>query len=106
MDHCNVKSSNVSIAGGAIYNLVGSQLTLNDCGLELNQVRDNASAGGGAIYNAGGTVVLNGTTISDNSASYSGGGIYNAIGGTVALKNSIVRYNQARGQRAFWRRHL
>ena len=66
-------------------------LTLNESTLSGN----SASIGfGGAIYNAGGTVTVSGSTVSDNSAEGGlGGAIYNA-GGTVTVSNSTFSANR------------
>jgi hypothetical protein len=66
----------------------GGTVTLNSSTVSGN----SATYGrGGGIYNDSGTAILNSSTISNNWASLGyGGGMYNASGGTVTLNNSIV----------------
>ena len=71
--------------GGGIYNPFGS-MTLN------NTTVSNNRAGGGAGIDNGGTLIINSSTISHNTA-ISGGGIY-STGGSVTLQNSILAENK------------
>jgi hypothetical protein len=49
---------------------------------------------GGGVYRRSGTLVLNGCTISGNTA-YLGGGVANSVGGTVTIANSTISGNTA-----------
>jgi len=49
----------------------------------------------GAIYNNLGTVTLQQSTLSGNTAGSAGGGIFNAASGTLAVKDSTVFNNVA-----------
>ncbi|UCH24972.1 MAG: right-handed parallel beta-helix repeat-containing protein [Trueperaceae bacterium] len=73
--------------GGGVFLGTGTSLTLFDVRVSGN----NAELGGG-LYNDGGTLIIEGSTISDNSARKSGG-IFNL--GTLKLIGSTVRGNQA-----------
>jgi VCBS repeat-containing protein len=60
-------------------------------------ISDNVSVDGAGIYNNSGTLEVNNSTISGNSASLSGtgGGIYNS--GTLEVDNSTISGNSAAG---------
>jgi predicted outer membrane repeat protein len=64
-------------AGGGIFASRNATLTLTRV-----LVTDNTAAVGGGIYN-GTSLILNATTVTDNTATTSGGGIYND--GTLIL---------------------
>jgi hypothetical protein len=53
----------------------------------------NSASDGGGIWNSG-TVTVNDSTLSDNSAHFNGGGIYNASG-TLTANDSTVCGNSA-----------
>lgn len=73
--------------GGGIYNLESLFLT-------NSLIEQNSSSYGGGIYNNGGTININNTTISNNSASLQGGGIYNKSG-NVTMDNVNISENLA-----------
>ena len=68
-------------------------LTLNDSTISGN----TAQFGGGIDNNKGGTLTLNNSTISGNTAAGSGGGIFNDVGSTLTLNNSTVSGNTETG---------
>jgi hypothetical protein len=74
--------------GGAIYN--AGSLTLNGDTLSGNA----AYYYGGGIYNLG-ALAVNASTLWGNAAYSEGGGIYNDEGGTVVLDASTLSYNSA-----------
>jgi len=88
--------------GGALWNQVGSTLTV-DGGFVMDSNSANGPAaddGGGAIFNNGGALVLNAAILSNNQATGaagSGGGVFNATGGTITgtgvtiIKNRAIR---------------
>ena len=84
----------VTISGGGAVRvfMVGSgvSLSLNHLTVADGEAPHNV---GGGIYNDGGTVTVNNSTVSGNSADY-GGGIYN-LDGTVTVSNSTFAGNQA-----------
>ena len=77
--------------GGAIYVEAGGTLNVN--GGTITSCTANAS--GGAIYNAG-TTIINGGTIKTNSSTY-GGGIYNQGSLTVTGSTSIEQNSATDG---------
>ncbi|AFZ49765.1 VWD domain-containing protein [Dactylococcopsis salina] len=80
--------------GGGIYNdRFGGILTVIDSLISENQTSDQF--GNGAGIGNGGTLNLNNTTISTNSASSAGGGITNFSDGQIALNNSRIEDNTA-----------
>ena len=71
--------------------VINGNLTLNDATI----TGGNPVGGGGGIYNSNGTIILNNSTVSGNTATYyTGGGIYNNHG-TLTLNNSTVSGNTA-----------
>jgi hypothetical protein len=68
-------------------------LTLNN-----STVTNNTAGNGGGIANSGGTVTLNGSTVSHNTADGAGGGIYNT--GTMTVNNSTVSDNTGNNGRS------
>jgi hypothetical protein len=104
--------------GGGIYNAVGGDLTVDSSTISDNDANSNGGgiynratlsivngstigrAGlgnhaieGGGIYTFGGTITLDGSTVSSNTAN-KGGGIY-TFGGTITLEGSTVSANIA-----------
>ncbi len=90
--------------GGAIHITGNGNATLTGGSYTNNE----AAAEGGALWNGGGTMTVDGSTITDNIANggtadtgdnnaQGGGGIFNE-GGTVNVENStVIRNNQAAG---------
>ena len=74
--------------GGGIRNLPGGTLTLNN-----STVSGNTADGSGGIINQG-TLTVNNSTVSGNTAAGSGGGIRN-VGLLLTLNNSTVSDNSA-----------
>jgi hypothetical protein len=83
-----------TLDGGASGAGFGSVLSI-DSGVNVTLNALIITDGGGGIDDFGGTVTLNNSTISHNSATF-GGGI-DDFGGTVTLNNSTVIYNSAFG---------
>ncbi len=71
---------------GGILN--GGTLTLSN-----STIKDNQAFNGGGIGNSG-TLTLSNSTVKDNQAPY-GGGIFNTLSGTVTLDHSTVTGNTA-----------
>lgn len=75
----------------------GGDLTLNHATITGGAADHHTSVSqlyrtGGGIYNYGGTVTINSSTISGNSAVY-GGGIFNYAGATLTINNSTISNN-------------
>lgn len=85
--------NNAADVGGGIANASGN-LTLTGSAVLNNVARAPFSDGGGIENN--GTLELNGSTVSGNTAAY-GGGIYNVPGSTLTLTSSTVSGNAASG---------
>lgn len=80
-------SGNYAANGGGIYN--SGTVTLNDS----SSVSSNSAIFGGGIFNTG-TVTLNdSSSVSGNTADFDGGGIFNYPGGTVNLNGGTVTGN-------------
>ncbi len=78
-------STRVASDGGSVFVVQGGTVTIS--GLMVTNVHASPSLGGG-IDNENGTLTINSSTLSGNSAS-EGGGIYN--GGTLTINSSTVR---------------
>lgn len=76
------------LGGGAISTLAGNELTVTNCAVVGNVV---AVGVGGGVYNAG-TLMVNSSTLSGNSAN-DGGGIHNT--GTLSVTNATIGINLA-----------
>jgi len=84
-----VQGGYVGSGGGGIYNTNGD-LSLVGC-----LIRNNTASAAGGIDN-GGTLALNSTTVSGNTAtSGAGGGIFNIGGSTLTMDNSAIQNNTA-----------
>lgn len=77
--------------GGGIYVGSNATVTLTNCTVSNNHV---LGGNGGGIFNDGGSVTLNGCTVTGNSASQGGGGIFNSSG-TVTLNSCTITSNIA-----------
>ena len=84
-------ASIVTVSGGGQVQVfdVPSRVTATIAGLTI---ANGYAANGGGIYDAG-TLAVNSSTISDNSANSNGGGIYDV--GTLAVNNSTISDNSA-----------
>jgi hypothetical protein len=92
-------SGNSAPNGGAIYNQIGSIVTVNNTNLSDNTTTNLQpyACGGGGIYNAG-TLTATHSTLFGNSDSGSlteGGGICNAAGGTLTIKGNTTLSNNS-----------
>jgi len=84
-------SDNEALRGSGIYNAQEGILIVEDSELLENRAMEH----GGGIHNDG-VATLTGSTISENSASYSsGGGVLNGPGATLMLSNCRVTGNSA-----------
>jgi predicted outer membrane repeat protein len=97
----SVLSANSAVEGGGIYNFSGifdnNQLSNGTLEVQGSTFSGNtASDSGGAIYNLG-TATVQGSTLSGNAAGSAGGGIFNGASGTLAVKDSTVLGNAAPG---------
>ena len=99
------------VVGGGIWNATAGTVTMTNSTLSNNQATDgggianeghlsidsstfsgNSAFDGGGIFNFYGTVTVNNSTLSGNSAASSGGGIWN-ISGTLTINNSTFAGN-------------
>ena len=88
--------NNSAQLGGGIYNYDDPSHKGDSLTLTRSTVRDNIAENGGGVATIGGTVDLNGSTISRNVATGYGGGIWNENMGTVTLAgDSTVTENSA-----------
>jgi len=73
-------------SGGGIYN--SGTLTMRN-----STLANNSANTGGGLYNTGGTVTVEASTLSSNTALRYGGGLY-TTGGTVTVDASTLAHNQ------------
>ncbi len=76
-------SNNIAGSGSAIYYVGDEEYTLN---ITNATISDNQADSQGTIYNDGGVLVVQDTTISNNTATGNGGAIYNT--GTLEIVSS------------------
>ena len=82
-------NSNINFIGGGISNLTGGALVVND-----STISDNSGSSGGGVYNRrGATLSISRSVISNNTATQSGGGIYNV--GALIIAGSTISGNSA-----------
>jgi len=85
-------SANSSSQGGALYNSGTATIKMNSLIGGLSESAGN-NADGGGLFNTGTMLVVN-SKVSHNTGPY-GGGIFNWIGGTLTINNTDVTYNSA-----------
>ncbi len=85
--------------GGGIFNDGGTLTTSSTVRISTNSADGIDGAGGGIYNNTDGTLTLNATTISGNTANSVGGGIEDnsGTGGTVSLDTVTIQNNDASG---------
>lgn len=81
------------VAGGAVYNTAAGAMTINDSTFSGNTASSAADGYGGAIENFG-TLALNGSTFTDNTARWNGGAIEN-WGGQLTVAGCTFTTNSA-----------
>lgn len=92
----SVVSDNTASYGGGVYSYFPNTVTNITGSLVANNAAiGNADSSGGGIVNAfGSIVVLNESTVSDNTATFRGGGIDNANGTSIShlavIKTSVI----------------
>jgi hypothetical protein len=84
-------NSATNAQGGAIKNF-GSSATLT---LDQSTISGNSAIEGGGLYNSDGTIYINNSAITSNSAGISAGGLYNNVFGTVTVINSQLSGNSS-----------
>jgi predicted outer membrane repeat protein len=88
--------------GGIVSGAIGNTLTLTNCIVSGNSATGAGSFGGGGISHAGGNLVINGCTFTNNSTSASGGAVGYSAGdpfgrfpsvGTLTISGSSFSNN-------------
>ena len=91
-----VISGNKSSENGAVYIGEGAILTTSsDVRIENNSYV-NTQYGGGVYVGKNSEFIMNGSTISDNTATYGGGGVNVAAGGTFTMNGGTISGNTAK----------
>ena len=85
----SIISGNTAGGGGGIAAVGGTLITLNN-----SSVINNHSYNGAGIW-TGQNLILNNSTIKDNTASENGGGIFIYVTNSMTLNNSTITGNQA-----------
>jgi len=97
---CTFSNNSVTDGGGGIYNVSPGLAVLLNCTITRNIASSEDGNGGGGIYNKSGYLKISNCTISDNY-SPKGAGI-SGRDGTVALKNTIIAFNNGEVSRDFY----
>lgn len=72
-------------------------VTIDMVTVDGNDVGSNPGNGGGLHIGGAGSVTVNQSTFSGNTAAKEGGGLWNSMGGTLTINNSTVSGNTANG---------
>jgi hypothetical protein len=88
VDHFMIQNGSANDGGGIGISNSGTQLTLS------NSIIASNTAGNGGGISFVGSLTLNNSTVSGNTATASGGGIWN-LNGTLTLNNSTISGNTA-----------
>ncbi len=94
LNNCTVASNHATSIGGGIYTQgsSNSSVALNNC-----TIADNTASAGGGIHFTDGTLTVQSSTISGNSAGHGGGILSNSPGHPAELGNTIVAGNTLGG---------
>ena len=87
----NNKTNDRAGAIALAHNFQGHTVTMYD-GAEM--IGNSSTETGGAVMVSGGTFIMEGGTISQNSAGHEGGGIFVRNGGTFIMKGGIISNNK------------
>ena len=94
ISNSTISANTAASEGGGLWNQVGSTMTVTNTELRGNNANGtDADNGGGGIFNNGGTLIVDSSTLIDNSAVSNGGGIFNNE--TLILEDSTVTQNDA-----------
>jgi CSLREA domain-containing protein len=92
--NCSITNNEAAVSGGAIYNDIGSDLTVADSLIKDNRITDSSNGlFGGAVLNQG-TLTMRRNTIENNIGRLHSGGIENSIGVSY-ISNSVIKDNSA-----------
>ena len=93
-----IRRNEANRAGGGIEDASGrgSAVTIVESHINENVVYNAPGNGGGVHIGSDGDVTLTGGTVDQNVAGAEGGGIWNGAG-TLTVRNTLVRNNEARG---------
>ncbi|KAB2841091.1 hypothetical protein F9K50_04630, partial [bacterium] len=95
-----ISGGGISHQGGCFKCVDAALLVVNLGGLLTLQnttVSGNSAVLGGGVYNQA-ELVMDSSTVSDNTAGNDGGGIYDAFGALALITNSTISGNQALGE--------
>ena len=84
MKNCTITDCNATISGGGLYIATNGSANLNGCTISGNKATDETNGIGGGIM-ANGTLIADGTSISNNNSRNGGGGLYIASDVTATL---------------------
>jgi hypothetical protein len=91
----SITGNSASRAGGGIEDNAGASVTLTNVTVSGNSTGNNPGNGGGLHITGAGTVVLNTSTFSGNTAANEGGGLWNSGTGSMTLNQSTVSGNSS-----------
>ncbi len=93
-----ITGNTVKNAASNVYLSQARTITLDSAMTgEGGTITGNQSRNGGGLYNQGGTVVMTGGTISDNTATNNGGGVYSTGIHTFTMTGGTISGNTATG---------
>lgn len=96
MKNCTITDCNATTFGGGLYIATNGSANLNGCTISGNKATDETNGIGGGIM-ANGTLIADGTSISNNNSGKDGGGICIASDVTATLTGCTISENSANG---------
>lgn len=84
-------------AGGGIEAGPGSTTTITDGEIVNGDAGANPGNGGGIHVTGNGTVDIDGTSVTGNTAANEGGGLWNSAEGTMTVTSAVITANTANG---------
>lgn len=96
MKNCTITDCNATTSGGGLYIATNGSANISGCTISGNKATDETNGIGGGIM-ANGTLIADGTSISNNNSGKDGGGICIASDVTATLTGCTISENSANG---------
>jgi len=90
----NIASGPGALNGGGGVFNLGGTVNLNGVTITGNSTNGAAGSGGG-VLNRAGVLTITGSNISDNTSNSNGGGIFNNVGATLNITGTTIAANEA-----------
>ena len=100
VDRSTIVRNSAARAGGGVEASPGSSTTINRSTLSMNSTGAGPGNGGGLHLTGAGTVHVDRTVVTGNTAASEGGGLWNSGTGTMTVDRSTIAGNRASGAEA------